>query len=102
MKASRPPVQEVAVVRQPPAELAIGDLPVVDVPVDQAIEVAEIGRLQERPLRHPRRRLRQRERRLDLFVVHLIPVLAAEVVGRIDTQQVGDVGVDPIEDIQLP
>ena len=32
----RPPVQKVAVIRKPAAKLAIGDLPVVDIPVDQA------------------------------------------------------------------
>ena len=35
-------------------------------------------------------------------MVHLVPVLAAEVVLGIDPQQVGDVGIEAVEDVQLP
>ena len=49
---ARPPVQEVAVVGEAAAKFAVGDLAVVDVPVDEALEIAEILHLQKGPLRH--------------------------------------------------
>ncbi len=47
-----PPLGEVAVVGEAAAEFAVRDLAIVDVPVDEALEVAEIFNLQEGPLRH--------------------------------------------------
>ena len=34
-------------------------------------------------------------------MVHLVPVLAAQVVLRIDAQKIGDVGIEPVEDVEL-
>ena len=97
-----PPVEVVGVVGKAAAELAVGDLPVVDVPVDLVVEHAEVLDLQERPLA---------ERRpgpcgsvkggASCSWIFLVPVLAAEVVGRVDAEQVGDVRVEAVEEVQL-
>src|SRR6516225_5281019 len=75
-----PPVEEVAIVREAAAELAVGDLAVVDVPVDEALEFAEIFHLQEGPLWNAWWCLRQREGWLPLLMICLVPVLATEIV----------------------
>ena len=99
---ARPPVQEVAVVGEAAAEFAVRDLPVVDVPVDEALEIAEIFDLQKGPLRHAGGRRGSVNGGPRLLVIHLVPVLAAQVVLRIDAQQIGDVGVEAVEDVELP
>ena len=35
-------------------------------------------------------------------MVHLVPILAAEVILRINAQQISDVRVEPVEDVELP
>ncbi len=96
-----PPVEVVGVVGEAAAELAVGDLAVVDPPVDLVFEHAEVFDLEEGPLGNSGGCGGEREGRLELLGVLLGPVFAAEIVGGIDAEEVGDVGVEAVVEVKL-
>ena len=96
-----PPVEVVGVVGEAAAEFTVGDLTVVDPPVDLVFEHAEIFDLEEGPLGYSGGCGGQGEGWLWLLGVFFGPVLAAEVVGGIDAEEVGDIGVEAVVEVKL-
>ncbi|MNV25448.1 hypothetical protein D3C71_1165440 [compost metagenome] len=90
----RPLLGQIGIVGDAAAEIAVGDLAVVDPPLDEAAHVGEVFGLPERPQRYAIGRLGLGERRLALAVVaDVVPVQAAEFVVRVHPQQVAEIGV---------
>jgi hypothetical protein len=96
---ARPLFQKVGVVGNPAAEIAVGDLPVVDPPIDEVADQLQVLELSEGPERHARRRRRLGEGQGPLAVVGDVgPVLPRRAVGGIDPEEVGGVGHQPGEE----
>ncbi|EEF24378.1 conserved hypothetical protein, partial [Ricinus communis] len=92
---ARPLLQQVGVVRQAAAEVAVGNLALVDPPVDELGHPLEVFRLAEGPQRHAVGRLGLLEGRPALAAIgDVAPVFAAFLVVGIHPQQVGNVGVE--------
>src|SRR6185437_11554518 len=100
-RQARPPVQKIAIVGESSAKLPIRDLPIVHIPVDETLQLLQILDLKESPLRHASGGLRQRVRRVKLFVIHFVPILAAQVIFWINPEQVGNVSIKSVIDIEL-
>ena len=95
-------VGEVAVVGEATAEFAVGDLAIVDVPVDEALEVVHVLDLEPGPGGHSGGDGGLGVGRRDgaASAVGGEPVFAAEIVVGVDFEEVGDVAVEAVPGVE--
>ena len=92
-RQARPLLRQVGIVRNAAAEVAIGNLAVIDPPVDEAADVFQVLELAERPQRLALGRDGLGEgRQVFGAIVDIRPIGLRLLMVRIDPQQVGDVG----------
>ena len=77
-----PDVREIADVREPAAELAVFNLPVVDVPVNKTREIVELGHLPKGPQRHASGRSGLIKLGLGMRTVAVVPIRLGHPVIR--------------------
>ena len=96
----RPPGRQVAVVGKAAAEFAVFDLALIDPPADIALHVPHVLRLPPGPERDALRTAGKcKVRRIGFKFI--VPVFPGQTVFRAHPQQIGQVGLEPVEHVEM-